>query len=521
MEWSQDGTKLLVSGPVAQERPSIWMISLIGATLKKLRDDARDASLSPDGSQIVFSDAVTREIWLMNADGGHARVWLTTKAGYLQFMPTTFRNGKRITPTWFRNGKRILYVKYGSAKGERTVELESRDLQGGDPVTLLANPLLTEFCWGQRGRLIYVVQEPAPNHYDSNLWEQALDEETGRPQGVPRRLTDWIGFAFGNPELTADGKRFVFLNGRAQSDVYVSELTDRGSTMQNPRRLTLDERCDWSGEWSLDSKTMFLYSDRNGNFDIFKQGPNDPNAVAVVTGPEEKQAPQISPDGKWLLYMQWPKAAGRAEPDSGKLMRMPFAGGAPEAVMDFKGYSAISIMRPVTTVGGFPGFRCPTHGESPCVLAEVREKNIVFTAFDPMQGRKAELIKVSSNAGFRSWDLSPDGSFVALPVFDNKAADVRILSLDGGTPRTLSAMPWTELHAVAWAADGKSLFLISNNSRGTSVLLMDSVGKTNLLLNQPGRDIHTLAPSPDGHSLAFGAVQSNFNAWTIASFPQR
>ena len=293
MEWSQDGTKLMVSGPVAQERPSIWMISLIGLTLKKLRDDARDASLSPDGSQIVFTDAVTREIWLMNADGGQARIWLTSKAGYLQSMPAQFRNGKRTTPTWFRNGKRILYVKYGSTEGQKTVELESRNLQGGDPVTLLANALLTEFCWGQRGRLIYVVQEPAPNQYDTNLWQQGLDEETGRPKGVPRRLTDWIGFDFGNPELTADGKRFVFLNGRAQSDIYVSELTDRGSTMQNPRRLTLDERSDWPGGWSLDSKTVFLYSDRNGNFDIFKQGLNNPNAEPVVTGPVEKRAGRI------------------------------------------------------------------------------------------------------------------------------------------------------------------------------------------------------------------------------------
>ena len=102
----------------------------------------------------------------------------TPKAGYLASTPTWFRNGKRITPTWFRNGKRILYVKYGRVNGEKTVELESRDLQGGDPVTLLANGLLTEFCWGQRGRLIYVVQEAAPNQYDSNLWEQRLDEET-------------------------------------------------------------------------------------------------------------------------------------------------------------------------------------------------------------------------------------------------------------------------------------------------------------------------------------------------------
>jgi hypothetical protein len=85
----------------------------------------------------------------------------------------------------------------------------------------------------------------------------------------------------------------------------------------------------------------------------------------------------------------------------------------------------------------------------------------------------------------------------------------------------LSAQPWTSLFAIAWAADGKSLFLVTNNSRGTSLLRMDSEGHAKLLLDQPGRDVHALAPSPDGHSLAFGGVQSNFNAWTIASFPPR
>ena len=72
MEWSQDGTKLLVSGPVAQEKQGIWVISVIGATLKKLRDDAHDASLSPDGSQIAFLSKRDAQngIWTMPAFGG-------------------------------------------------------------------------------------------------------------------------------------------------------------------------------------------------------------------------------------------------------------------------------------------------------------------------------------------------------------------------------------------------------------------------------------------------------------------
>jgi Tol biopolymer transport system component len=521
MEWSQDGTKLLVSGPVAQEKPSIWMISVFGATLRKLRDSARDASLSPDGSQIVFTDAVTQEIWLMNADGGQARVWLTPKAGYLLQIPVWFPNGKRTTPTWFPNGKRILYVKYGGLNGEKTVALESRDLKGGNPVTLLANLLLTEFCWGLDGRLIFAVREPVPNQYDSNLWEQRFDEETGRPKGAPRRLTDWIGFYFGNPELTADGKRFVFLNGRAQSDVYLGELTNGGSELKTPRRLTLDERTDWPGGWSPDSKTMFLYSDRRGNFDIYKQGPDNRDAEPIVTGPEEKRAPQVSPDGKWLLYMQWLRGSEGAPPSSGKVMRMPIASGPPEAVMDFKGYSGLGVMSPASTSGGYPSFRCPPRGESSCVLAEVRDGHIVFTAFDPLQGRKEELARISHNFDFRTWDLSPDGNRVAVPVFDYKAGDVLVLPLDGGPRRMLSAMPWTQLTTVAWAADGSSLFLASDSSRGSSIVRMDSTGNAKLLFKQLGCDIYSLAPAPDGHSLAFGAVLSNFNAWTIASFPRQ
>jgi Tol biopolymer transport system component len=355
---------LLVSGPVAQEKQAIWVISVIGATLRKLRDDAYDASLSRDGSQIVFRDAITREIWLMSADGGQARVLLKPEGGYHLF-----------TPTWFPNGKRVLYGKYRSANGETTVALESRDLRGGDPVALLANPRLTDFCWGQSGRLIYAIREPAPNQYDSNLWELRFDEETGKPKGAPRRLTDWTGFYFGNPELTADGNRFVFLNGRAQSDVYLAELTNGGSELKTPQRLTLDERVDWPGGWSLDSKTVFLYSDRNGSFDIYKQGVNEHNAQPIVTGPEEKWAPQMSPDGRWVLYMQWPKAVEGAAVGSGKLMRIPLAGGPPEAVMDIKGHPGIvSSSDPTNTVAGYPSFRCPSRGSSTCVLAEAGEK---------------------------------------------------------------------------------------------------------------------------------------------------
>jgi Tol biopolymer transport system component len=498
---------LLVSGPVAQEKQAIWVISVIGATLKKLRDDAYDASLSRDGSQIVFRDSVSRTIWMMNADGGQARLLLKPADGDHFF-----------TPTWFPNGKRILYGKYRISNGETLVALESRDQSGGDPVPLLANSNLTDFCLAQPGRLIYSLREPAPNQYDTNLWQQRFDPSTGKPEGAPRRLTDWTGFYFGNPSFTADGARLVFLNGRAQSDVYIAELANGGTELKSPQRMTLDDRVDWPGGWSADSKTLFLYSDRNGSFDIYKQGAADRSAETVVSGPEAKWAPQASPDGKWVLYLQWPRPVDGAAAAAGKLMRMPLGGGPAETVLDIKGHPGIGASGdPTNSVAGYPSFRCTTRGG--CVLAEADEKQVVFTAFDPVEGRKAQLAKVPGDPDFINWDLSPDGSRVALTFFDYKAADMQVVSLNGGAVQKISAMPWTELVAVAWAADGKSLFLASYSSRGTSMARMDLTGHSKLLFKQPGLDIFSMVPSPDGHSLAFGPVSNNGNAWTIAAFP--
>jgi hypothetical protein len=95
------------------------------------------------------------------------------------------------------------------------------------------------------------------------------------------------------------------------------------------------------------------------------------------------------------------------------------------------------------------------------------------------------------------------------------------LRVAGGTPQKLNAMPWTELAAIAWAGDGKSLFLASYSSRGTSIARVPLGGGPKLRFKQPSWDIFSLLPSPDGHCLAFGRIVTTSNAWTIASFPRK
>ncbi len=501
---------MLVGGPVAQEKQGIWIISVIGATLKKLRDDANDASLSSDGTQIVFRDAITRDIWIMGVDGGQARVLIKPEAGFHLFWPA-----------WFPNGQRIAYIKYRVTNGLANFELESRDLKGADPQVLVSNPRITDVLFAGPERLVYGVREAPPNQYDSNLWELRFDQKTGKPQGTSRRLTDWTGFFFGNPQLTSDGKRLVFFNGRQQSDVYIGELSGGGKQLKIPQRLTLDDRVDWPGGWSADGKTVFLYSDRNGHFDIYKQGTGERTAQPLVTGTEEKWAPQLSPDGKWVVYLQGQRVVEGSAIAAPKLMRAPLTGGPSEPVMDVTGTPGILMGGdPTFSTGGFPSFRCPLHG-STCVLAESDESEVKFTTFDPAQGRKDELLKLPADPDFTSWDLSRDGNRLAIATFDHKASDVKVVTLANKAITKFSAMPWTQLAAVAWAADGKSLFLASYSSRGTTIVTMNPGGKPSPLFKQPSWDIFSLMPSPDGRYLAFGPLTGNANAWTIANFPSK
>ncbi len=476
--------------------------------MKKLRDDAREASLSPDGSQIIFKDTVKKGLWIMSADGQQARQFYKADKGSFLFKPT-----------FFANGKRIAYIKVHRDSG-RVVTLESRDLKGEDPVELVSNPRLTDFCWGGAGRLIYAVGEHPPNQYDSNLWQISFDPESGRSKGTPRRLTDWTGFSFSDPELTADGKRMVFLNDHSQSDVYIGELANDAAELKPLSRLTLDDRVDWPSGWSPDSKSVLLYSDRSRNFDVYRQGVDARSADTLVADAQEKRSAQISPDGKWIVYMEWPKLADGTSP-SGKLMRAPVSGGPSEAIFDVKGHPGAQDSPYVQeTVGGFPSFRCPTRAAAACVLAEGDEGRLVFSTFDPVQGRKTELAKLESNPDLSAWDLSPDGTRVAVSLFDPAAADVQVLTVATKAVQKVSLAPWAQLAAVAWTADGKALLVASGSSRGSTIVRGQLDGHVKEL-RKTTFDIFALAPSPDGRYLAVGMIITNANAWTIPSFPAK
>ena len=237
--------------------------------------------------------------------------------------------------------------------------IESRDLKGGQPTVIVSGPALCgeKFLWFPSGRFVYFHAEPEEVRGGENLWEVRVDTRTGEPVSKPRRITNWaetelIGFGG-----TSDGKQLAVTKRTLQSHVDVGELEAGGRRLKNPRRLTLEESRDSPCHWMPDGKAVLFQSNRNGTWGIYKQGLDQTTAQPVVTGPDYKDWPVVSPDGSWILYLS--SATAEVNPTTPvRIMRVPTSGGPPQLVLEGHRHQLLGLC----AVSG--DFVCLQRGES-------------------------------------------------------------------------------------------------------------------------------------------------------------
>ena len=158
---------------------------------------------------------------------------------------------------------------------------------------------------------------------------------------------------------TADGSHLVFLKSSYQTQVYVGELEGGGSRLKLPPRvLTHGEAIHRPPAWTPDSKAVLFSSDLNGSWDIYKQALDKNEPELLISGPEFKIDPRLSPDDKWILYttaaISDPYQIAATTPVF--IKRVPVSGGAPQLIASARGQ-----INP---------FRCG-RGPGECVWAEV------------------------------------------------------------------------------------------------------------------------------------------------------
>jgi serine/threonine protein kinase len=500
--WFPDGTRFLVeSHPPGQgaavwssQGSSIWIVSALGGPPHKLRDEASADSISPDGSAISFATNKgrrgNREIWLMGPDGENARkLYETDEDSAIDGLH------------WFPHGQRVWY----GSLDKSGFSLVTRELSGG-PVTTIPRPAEMT-SWDVTllpdARLLYVVGEVGAVGSTCNYWVLPLDERTGAPTDRPKRLTNWGGICPIGTSETADGRKLAFLNwGQGRTPMYVTDLETNGKRIANTRRFAPSQGHDNPLDWTGDSKEVIFRSNRNGQFGIFKQSLDGDTAVAVVSGLKDVGDARVSPDGAWLLYSV---STGEDATAPLEVMRVPVTGGTSQLAL---------------TARPFSDFRCARSPSILCVISELAEdhKQFVLTAFDPLQGRGAEVARIDTGASARSfqWDLSPDGTRIC--IIKNAQAPIEILSLRGHATQTIPVKGWNNLESLYWAADGKG-FLISNGVHGAEVLLhVDLQGNAHVLWKNQGGAWTLGRPSPDGRHLAIQDFRIEGNMWTLQNF---
>jgi eukaryotic-like serine/threonine-protein kinase len=503
LAWFPDGTKLLATGTVENEKnSSAWTPSILGGSPVKIRDDVGTASVSPDGSLIAFVSG-GKEVWLMSANGEEPRRLLPGDGN------STLRS-----LVWFPSGQRLGYIRVSFE--DDMMNVESCDLQGRAGAVGLPKLSQTDIAALPDGKIIYsTARSPwtlsgdpetdrAPlKQSEGSLWKIAMGGLTGSIVGKPKRIISWPGFVLASSlSASRDGKRLVLVKESSDAEIYVGELEENGRRMKPPKRLTFDDHYDFPSGWTADSKAVLFSSDRNGSADIFKQALDQQLAEPIVAGPGNEFDPTLTPDGASLLYFALHTSARMASGEPVSLRRAPIAGGPPQLVLNERGFSIV---------------HCAKHPSDLCVVDQRNQKQLVLYAFDPSRGKGRELMRIDLGSTTASylWDLSPDGSRIAV-VYGEHKDRIRILPLNGGAASEVTVDGWSELDGPGWAADGKSLF-VTASSAGSDVLLhVDLEGHAHMLWKQPSSlgGIYGV-PSPDGKYVAFPVGANASNAWLI------
>jgi hypothetical protein len=191
-----------------------------------------------------------------------------------------------------------------------------------------------------------------------------------------------------------------------------------------------------------------------------------------------------------------------------RLMRFPVSGGSPQQILQLPPDSTTWV-------------HCPSSAGSSCVLSRWEQGQLIFYAFDPVQGQRKELARTKLEMPeYLRWNISPDGGRIALASNDRLRGQVRVLDTRNGPENNIRLPQGWSIFDLSWAADGHALFAGGQSPLGSYVIArIESDGQARILLDR-GRhnSMLTLRSSPDGRFLAFGQWTIESNAWLLEKF---
>src|SRR5262249_28585314 len=325
--------------------------------------------------------------------------------------------------TWSPSSKRLAYVRIREATTAFRPVIETADLLGSAPRPVVDDQHLVQesgdpaMGWAPDGRFVYGLADWPPREPGTTLWAVAVDPDTGEVKGTPSKVSEPLTPVQGRMTVSARGglavQRYV-----GQLDVYVAELLEQGKRMGKLRKISTTELDERPTGRSPDGPTIAFMSNQKGTQDVFLQELASATP-RIITG-----APGWSTWARFagpalLVFWQIPFIENDDQPVQPRLMRLSLPNGTPEPV------PSVGAAVAVRNVGRPPPknvqFRCPIRSDT-CFLGEVEKNDLRLSTLDPRSGLSRALARVNVQRAPRlvEWDVSPDGTKIALPRTDSR-----------------------------------------------------------------------------------------------------
>jgi hypothetical protein len=368
---------------------------------QRLRDDVEAAALSHDGKRLAWLTKSTHEVWTGPLSGADATILFKPAAG--DVIPILLWSGDdtRLWVSTLRDCS-LDYIPVAAFIDPRDCahdELSFWDATRKQLVVAEKNLRLLSGFFTTRGELLF-LRAGAPED-DRGLWALAVNLRTGMAADAPRILARLPGLA----QLTgsADGRSLAVVR---TEHLYFTAVADwkreAVATALRQRRLTLEESNAYPYAWMPDSRSVIFETDRLVSRDLFQQKLASLEAAPLAQNSQDKFMPQVTPDGKWILFHATDGGQDYNPNALRSLERVPIRGGEPVKV-------------PLSAA--LDEFRCSLPGRGKrCVLRTTSAGRQTYFELDPVLGQGRELA-VSNKVvvGLGRWALSSDGATVAIP----------------------------------------------------------------------------------------------------------
>ena len=466
----------------------IFVVGATGESARRLTAFGSNPAWSPDGRRIVFS---TEEVESPYNTVGTGSLWTIEASGGEPHQLEGRGVAGAYQPAWSPSGARIAF--WTNTGGQR--DLQTIPSTGG-PRVLVTNDAALDWApvWSPDGKMIYFASDRGGA---MGIWRIKVDERSGRVAGAPELVASGVDVDMDLPHLSKDGTSLLF-RSKIES--------------VNPAAIAFDPVTGHAG-------AVALLQHRTG-----------------ILAPSD-----VSPDGKWLALVNVP---GRQQdlfimhPDGRELTRLTDDDARdwfPRFTPDGQALTFISNPR-----GKYEGWSIRVDGSSRTRLTDVAG-DVILAMFAP-DGRRL-LVERSpfghSLIGAAPWPTTEKsasavtglvvGASIVSPSYWSR--DGRWLSgyavAPSGEPRGHALYDVANRSArqlnddshgydVAWLPGYQRVVYFT--SRGT--LIMQDIAslerrEITVALPYPPDQLGSIAVSPDGRTLYYGARQVEANIWLV------